>query len=97
MRIIRTHLILMLLAITLGCTEDVEKNNGIILIEDAAEALGSKFKYKFAGTIGDLGIYSFQATKTITTGEGGAVVVNEKKIFEKLKLYRSHGVLKKKY
>jgi len=55
------------------------KNRGIILIEDAAEALGSKFKYKFAGTIGDIGIYSFQATKTITTGEGGAVVVNEKK------------------
>jgi len=73
------------------------KNRGIILIEDAAEALGSKFKYKFAGTIGDIGIYSFQATKTITTGEGGAVVVNEKKKFEKLKLYRSHGCLKKKY
>ena len=69
----------------------------IILIEDAAESFGSKFKNKFSGTIGDIGIYSFQATKTITTGEGGAIVVKEKKKFERLKLFRSHGVSKKKY
>ena len=73
------------------------KKRKIILVEDAAEALGSKFKSKFSGTIGDIGIYSFHAAKNITTGEGGAVLVQNKKLFERLKLFRSHGVLKKKY
>ena len=73
------------------------KKNKIILIEDAAEAIGSKFKSKFSGTIADIGIYSFQAVKNITTGEGGAVITKSKKIFERLKLFRSHGVLKKRY
>lgn len=73
------------------------KKNKIILIEDAAESLGSKFKSKYSGTIADIGIYSFQAVKNITTGEGGAVVTRSKKIFQKLKLFRSHGVLKKRY
>ncbi len=73
------------------------KKRKIILIEDAAEALGSKFKSKFSGTIGDIGIYSFHATKCITTGEGGAVLVQNKKLFERLKLFRNHGVLKKRY
>jgi len=73
------------------------KKNNIFLIEDAAEALGSKFKNKYSGTVGDIGIYSFQATKNITTGEGGAVTAKNKKIFEKLKLYRNHGVTRKRY
>jgi len=77
--------------------QKLAKKRKVILIEDAAEALGSKFKYKFSGTIGDIGIYSFQATKNITTGEGGAIAVKDKKTFERLKLFRSHGVLKKKY
>ena len=45
----------------------------IPVIEDAAEAIGSEYKGKVAGTLGKLGTYSFHATKTITTGEGGAV------------------------
>ena len=73
------------------------KKNNIFLIEDAAESLGSKVKNKYSGTIGDVGIYSFQATKNITTGEGGAVTAKSRKIFQKLKLYRSHGVTKKRY
>ena len=73
------------------------KKRKIFLIEDAAEALGSKFKSKFSGTIGDIGIYSFHATKNITTGEGGAVISKNKKIYEKLKLFHSHGVKSKRY
>jgi len=73
------------------------KKRGIILIEDAAEAFGSKFKSKFSGTIGDIGIYSFHATKNITTGEGGAVIAKDKKIIDRLQLYRSHGVFKKRF
>ena len=75
----------------------MQKKRKVILIEDAAEALGSKFKSKFSGTIGDIGIYSFQSTKNIAIGEGGAVIAKDKKIFDKLKLFKSHGVLKKRY
>ena len=73
------------------------KKKKIFLIEDAAEALASKFKSKFSGTIADIGIYSFHATKNITTGEGGAVIAKDKKIADRLKLYGNHGVLKKRF
>jgi len=65
----------------------------IYLIEDAAESLGSKINKKMTGTLGDLSILSFAPNKIITTGEGGAVLTNSKKLFEKLKLIRSHGRL----
>lgn len=68
------------------------KKNKIILIEDTAEAFGSLYKNKLLGTYGDLGTLSFHASKTITTGEGGAIIVNNKKYFRKIKLYRSHGI-----
>jgi len=88
---------------TYGNVHEVQKikswclKNNIKLIEDAAEALGSKFKNKFAGTFGDVGTFSLHATKNITTGEGGLVVTNNSKIASLLKLYRSHGVLEKRY
>ena len=63
----------------------------ILLIEDAAEALGSSVKGKKSGSIADSAIFSFTGNKVLTTGEGGAVVTNSEKIFEKLKLIRSHG------
>jgi dTDP-4-amino-4,6-dideoxygalactose transaminase len=50
--------------------------HNLILIEDAAHALGACYRNKPAGTIGDIGVYSFHATKNIATGEGGAVVTN---------------------
>jgi len=65
----------------------------IYLIEDAAESLGSKINNKMTGTFGDLSILSFAPNKIITTGEGGAVLTNSEKLFEKLKLIRSHGRL----
>ena len=71
--------------------------NKILLIEDAAEAIGSRFKNKLAGTFGDVGTFSLHATKNITTGEGGLIITNDKKIASLVKLYRSHGVLKKRY
>ena len=63
----------------------------IPLIEDAAESLGASIKNKKIGTFGELSIFSFAGNKVMTTGEGGAIVTNSKKIFEKLKLIRSHG------
>ena len=73
------------------------KSKNIILIEDAAESFGSKYQKKLCGSIGDIGTFSLHATKNITTGEGGLILTNSKKIASKIKLYRSHGVTKKKY
>mgnify|MGYP000974500420 CR=1 FL=1 len=63
----------------------------LLLIEDAAESLGSHVNKKMIGTFGDMAIFSFAGNKVMTTGEGGAVIVNSKKTYEKLKLIRSHG------
>jgi perosamine synthetase len=68
----------------------VEKE--IPLIEDAAEALGSSYKGEAAGSLGVVGTYSFHATKTLTTGEGGMVVTDDGDVFERMQLYRSHGM-----
>jgi perosamine synthetase len=63
----------------------------LILIEDSAESIGSTIGNKKTGSFGDMSILSFAGNKVLTTGEGGAVIVNSKKIYEKLKLIRSHG------
>lgn len=67
------------------------KEHGILLIEDAAESLGSSYKGKKAGTFGDSAMFSFCQNKVIATGEGGIIVTDDEEIFEKCKLYRSHG------
>ena len=69
----------------------ISNQYNIPLIEDAAESLGASIKNKKIGTFGELSIFSFAGNKVMTTGEGGAIVTNSKKIFEKLKLIRSHG------
>lgn len=76
---------------------EVANKHNIPVIEDAAEAIGSKYKGKMSGTMGVLGTYSFHATKTITTGEGGAIVTNNKALSDKMKLYRSHGMSSRRY
>ena len=70
---------------------EVAKKNHLILIEDAAECLGSTVNGSKVGSQSDSAIFSFCGNKVLTTGEGGAVVTNSKKIFEKIKLIRSHG------
>jgi perosamine synthetase len=67
-------------------------SRAIPLIEDAAEALGSCCRGRPAGTCSRIGIYSFHATKTITTGEGGMVVTDDEELFHRMQLYRSHGM-----
>lgn len=71
------------------------KKKKIFLIEDAAEALGSKVKGKFAGTFGDIGVFSFHGAKPITTGEGGMIITNNKKIYNQAILINNHGRHKK--
>ena len=67
------------------------KKNKILLIEDTAWGIGGKYKKKYLGTIGDMGTYSFDFAKTITTGEGGMIVFKKKKHFLKAKAWHDHG------
>ncbi|MBN1275035.1 DegT/DnrJ/EryC1/StrS family aminotransferase [Candidatus Woesearchaeota archaeon] len=63
----------------------------LILIEDNAESMGAEIKGKKAGTFGHAGMLSFCQSKIITTGEGGAITTDDRRVYEKLKLIRSHG------
>lgn len=66
--------------------------NNIALIEDSAESFGSKYKDQFTGTIGDIGVFSFFGNKTITTGEGGMIVSNNKTLIDRVNLYKGQGL-----
>ena len=72
-----------------------QKHN-LILIDDAAHALGSVYKEKSIGSIADLTAFSFHPVKTITTGEGGAIATNSEALYERLKKFRHHGIEKDK-
>ena len=65
------------------------KKNRIILIEDAAEVIGQKLNNKLCGSYGDISIFSFYANKQITTGEGGMITTNNKKLYEQSKSLRN--------
>ena len=67
----------------------------IIIIEDAAEALGCKYNKIHLGTFGKMGILSFYANKIITTGEGGAVITNNKNLYKKLQVFKNDGRIKR--
>ena len=71
--------------------EKICKQKKIKLVEDNCESIGAKYKNKFLGNFGDLGIMSFDFGKNITTGEGGCILTNNKKIYEYCKQYHDHG------
>ena len=73
--------------------KEFSDDSNILLIEDAAESLGSKINDEMVGTFGNAAMFSFCQNKVITTGEGGAIVTNSEDIYQKLKLIRSHGRL----
>lgn len=75
----------------------IAKKNKIPVIEDSAEALGSKINNKFCGTLSDIGCFSFHGSKTLTTGEGGMIVTNKKNIYEKCKILNNHGRTAKEF
>ena len=72
----------------------IAKKNNLSVIEDCAHAIGTKFKKKHVGTMGDFGCFSFYPTKNITTLEGGMIITNSKKYAEYNKLIRNHGITK---
>ena len=69
----------------------IGENYGIPVIEDAAEAIGSVYHGKRAGSMGRFGTFSFHGTKTITTGEGGMFVTNDANLFERVLTLSNHG------
>jgi len=69
----------------------IAKKHNLKIIEDCAQAPGAKYKNKFAGTLGDVGIFSLNYHKHIHTGEGGVVVTNDDKIAERVQLIRNHA------
>lgn len=66
--------------------------NGITLIEDGAHVIGTKYKDKYNGSIADMTTFSFHPVKTVTGGEGGAVLTNSEELYKRLLLFRSHGI-----
>lgn len=65
---------------------------GLMVIEDGAHALGAQYRGKRIGSISDMTCFSFHPVKPITTGEGGVVTTNSREQYERLKLFRSHGI-----
>lgn len=68
------------------------QNKKIVLIEDGAHSIGTKYQGKGVGAIADMTTFSFHPVKTITGGEGGAVLTNNEEYYKKLLLYRAHGI-----
>tara|TARA_B100000678_G_scaffold93869_1_gene78412 strand:- start:63 stop:1223 length:1161 start_codon:yes stop_codon:yes gene_type:complete len=73
---------------------DVALDNNLKIIEDCAHAVGTFHNSKHVGTLGNTGCFSFYPTKNITTAEGGMVITNSKKIADKVRQLRSHGMSK---
>ena len=69
----------------------IAKKHNLFLIEDAAQALFSKYKTKYCGTIGDIGCISFHETKSLTSCEGGALLINNKKLIRKASIISNKG------
>ncbi len=74
---------------------EIAEDHKLALIEDAAQAHGAEFMGVKAGALGDTAIFSFYATKNMTTGEGGMVVTNDGGVAERVKLLRDHGQAEK--
>lgn len=70
----------------------IAQKYGVKVVEDAAHAFPSKTKDGFAGNLGDIGVFSFYATKTITTAEGGMIATNNPEYAEKMRVNRLHGI-----
>ena len=72
----------------------IARKNNLLLLEDCALSLGAKYEKIHTGLWGDAGVFSFYPTKQITSGEGGMIITNNKKIYDKIRIKKSLGVSK---
>jgi dTDP-4-amino-4,6-dideoxygalactose transaminase len=77
--------------------DEIAKRHGLVVVEDAAQALGSKYKGRNAGSLGQLAAFSFHETKNIISGEGGALAVNDPALIERAEIIREKGTNRKKF
>jgi len=75
----------------LGALQQICSNHDILLIEDACQAIGGSYDGKPLGSIGDMGCFSFDYVKTVTCGEGGAIITDNADYYEKAHKYTDHG------
>lgn len=76
---------------------ELAQKHNFIVIEDAAQAVMSQYKKKYAGTIGHIGCYSFHETKNYNCGEGGAILINQNDLIEKTEIIREKGTNRSKF
>lgn len=79
-------------AVELDELRSICDEHGLILIEDGAHSIGTKYKGRPVGSIADITTFSFHPVKTVTSGEGGTCMTNDDELARKLRLYRSHGI-----
>ena len=71
--------------------KEIAEDHGAVLVEDAAQAHGAEYKGRKVGGLGDVGCFSFYATKNMTTGEGGMITTNSNELARRARLLRDHG------
>lgn len=71
---------------------EIAERYNLIIVEDAAYALGSEYNGRKIGTLAHMTEFSFHPVKSINTGEGGIIVINDEKLYERLNLIRTHGI-----
>lgn len=76
---------------------EIAQKHNLFIIEDACQAHGAKYKEKMAGSLGDVGCFSFYPTKNMTTGEGGIITTNDQEVCEKAQMLRAHGSKERYY
>ncbi|MBB3908603.1 UDP-4-amino-4,6-dideoxy-N-acetyl-beta-L-altrosamine transaminase [Anoxybacteroides rupiense] len=72
---------------------EIAREHDLIVIEDGAHSLGAEYKGRKVGTLADMTMFSFHPVKPVTTAEGGVIVTNSEEYYEKLKRFRSHGII----
>ena len=78
--------------VNLAAIRELADRHGLIVIEDAAHALGAEYRQQRIGSLSDMTCFSFHPVKHITTGEGGAVTTHDYGLYQKLLQFRSHGI-----
>lgn len=79
-------------AVEIARIREICQKHNLIFIEDAAHALGTKYDRKPVGSLADMTEFSFHPVKTCTAGEGGAITTNDDALYQKLVLFRTHGI-----